>query len=255
MLYEMGIPIQPIECPYLVNVMQKVPMPPNRDVVRDSYLQDIYTTVLNATAEYVEEPSATWVRQAIEDKEVMPEAIKTIIEKRYGDKVVLYSSDHKSNERAMESGYEVIHGRTLSPLERQAMENVGLVHSSDRFPTTYGEAEMVANLTEGMCRIVSYAQRLSKALLGHTIEVSFYKMPQSEVAADWCMGNLRFNVSRLGKAWFDTIGANQTGLILHEFAHHKGDGHNWEYQRSLQELAGKAVHLALDKPEIFKGVK
>ena len=37
-LFEMGIPVQSIECKYLVNVMQKVPLPPNRDVVRDSYL-------------------------------------------------------------------------------------------------------------------------------------------------------------------------------------------------------------------------
>jgi len=254
-LYEMGIPIQPVECPYLVNVMQKVPMPPNRDVVRDSYLQDIYTAVLNATAEGVEEPSATWVRLAIEDKDIIPEAVKTIIEKRYGNKVVLYSSDHHSNERAMEAGYEIVHGRTLSPMERAAMGNVGLAHSSDRFPTTYGEAKVVTEPTDGMNQIADYAQRLSKALLGYNVNVSFYRMPKSEVAADWLNGYLRFNVSRLGKSWFDIIGAIQTSIILHEFAHHKGDGHNWEYQKSLEELAGKAVHLALAKPEIFKAVK
>lgn len=253
MLYEMGIPIQPIECQYLVNVMQKVPMPPNRDVVRDSYLQDIYATILNATADTLEEVSSTWVRLGIEDKDIQPETVKTVMNRRYGDKVVLWSSDYRANERALEAGYELVHGRTLSPLERQTMQSVGLAHSSDIFPTNWGDAEDVpeSEWTDGMRRVVAYAKRLSKELLGYAVSVSMYKMPKSQTGADFHNGVLRFNVGRLSKAWFDRITPQTTSLLLHEFAHSKGSGHNWEFNKSLETLAGKAVHLALEKPRIF----
>jgi len=256
MLYEMGIPIQSIECPYLVNVAQKVPLPPNRDVVRDSYLQDIYTTILNATAENLgdEQVSSTWVRLGVEDKDVEPEAVKAVMNKRYGNRVALWSTDQRSNERALESGYELVHGRTLSSAERQTMESAGLQHSSSIFPTNWGEAEDVpeSEWTDGMKRVVAYTKRLSKGLLGYAVSVSMYKMVRCEVVADFSSGLLRFNIGRLGKAWFDKITPRTTSLLLHEFAHTVGNGHNWQYNKELEKLAGKAVHLALEKPEIFE---
>jgi hypothetical protein len=256
-LYEMGIPIQPIDCPYLVNVMQKVPMPPNRDVVRDSYLQDIYTIVLNATADTLTDDNVSqlWVRTGIEDKEVQPEAVKTVMDKRYGDKVALWSSDSRANERAIEAGYELVHGKTLSPIERQTMQTVGLQHSSAIFPTNWGTAEPFPEeqWTSAMWNVVNYATRLADELLHINLRVSMYKMPNSSVGADFANGLLRFNVSNLGVHWFDTINPKVTSLLLHEFAHTDGEGHNWQYEKNLEELAGKAIHLALEKPNIFEG--
>lgn len=258
-LYEMGIPVQPLDCPYHVNVMQKVPMPPNRDVVRDSYLQDIYTAVLNATADKLTEDdvSDTWVRTGIEDKDVEPEAVKTVINKRYGDKVVLYSSDHRANERAEQAGYEVVHSRTLSPLERGAMQTVGLKHSSEVFLTNFGtgkdfpENEWTAEIK----RVVAYAKRLHQELIGKPLRVFLYRMPNGAAAAQYSRidARLELNYSNLGKAWFSEIAPRVTELLLHEFAHTEGDYHNWEFQRNLEKLASKAVHLALDKPEVFRG--
>ena len=37
-----------------MDVMQKVPMPPNRDTVAESYLRKIYTEVLNAMHDKME---------------------------------------------------------------------------------------------------------------------------------------------------------------------------------------------------------
>ena len=255
-LFEMGIPIQPIECPFLVNVMQKVPLPPNRDVVRDSYLQDIYTTVLNATAKELVDVSATWVRLGVEDKEVSPEAIKEVMTKRYGDKAVLYSSDHRANEKAEQAGFEVIHGRTLSPLERETMQTAGLKHSSDVFPTNYASGKPFPEneWTNEIRQIVDYAKRLHLELIDKPLRVSIYRLPNGASAADYSRSDswLKFNYSNLGKAWFKEIKPEVTSLLIHEFAHTEGDYHNWEFQKNLEKLAGKAVHLALDKPEIFK---
>ncbi len=256
-LYEMGIPIQPIQCPYLVNVMQKVPMPPNRDVVRDSYLQDIYKAILEATVENLlqEQAAETWVRTAIEDKDIASEIVKKAMVKRFGDKVVLWSTDQKANEQAIEHGYEVIHGKTLSSAEREAMTNVGLVHSSDIFTLPTGTADAIpeSEWTDDMKQVAEYAKRLAKELIQLTwLRVEMYKMPNAEAAATYSCGTISFNISKLGYHWFDSINPSVTSLILHELGHHRGNGHDWVYDKSFQRIAGEAVHLALEKPELFK---
>ncbi len=259
MLYEMGIPIQPIQCPYLVNVCQKVPMPPNRDVVRDSYLQDIYKAILEATVKELpeEQSAATWVREAIEDKDISPEVVKTAMDKRFGNKVVLWSTDARANERAIEHGYEVVHGRTLSEAERAAMTKVGLVHSTNKFTLPVGSADTIpeAEWTEGMKQVAQYAKKLANELINLTwLRIEMYKMPHGEAAATYSCGTISFNISRLGYDWFNIISPRVTSLILHELGHHRGNGHDSVYDKSFQELAGKAVHLALEKPEIFREI-
>ena len=257
-LYEMGIPIQDIECPYLVNVMQKVPMPPNRDVVSNSYLKDIYVTVLNATPEELDSENAsdTWVRTGMEDEDIDSDVVKTVINKRYGDKAVLWSTDTRANEKAEMNGYEVIHGKTLSRSERDAMKIAGLQHSSDIFQTKWVNADIFQSekWTQDMDNIVDYAKRLYKELFNESLNVSIYKMPKGEDLADFSssLNLLRFNVSTLGKKWFEGFHDYQTALLLHEFSHTEGEGHDWKFDQQLMNLSGKAVHLALEKPDVFK---
>jgi len=253
-LYEMGVPVQAMDCPYSVNVMQKIPLPPNRDTVKDSYLQDIYTLVLNATAEEVTDAAANWTRVAVEDKDVSPEAVKTIIRKRYGDKVALWSSDTRSNEKAMLAGYAIVNGRTLSEREREVFGNHGILHTSDVFPINYVHTDSLLEeqLTDGMRRVRVYAKQLYRGLFGRELRVSFYSNPHIGDAADFGYGEVSFNVGSLGRAWFDAIGEKATSLLLHEFAHTRGVGHEPSYYRSLEELAGRAVHLALERPDVFK---
>ncbi len=252
-LYEMGIPIQAIECPYLVNIMQKVPMPPNRDVVRDSYLQDVYATVLNATAPEIVDSSATWVRAAVEDKDAEPEAVKEVMRNRYGENVALWSSDPHANEKALRAGFELVHARTLSLGERQAFANVGLAHSSTIFPTSVATPEDIPKdkWTQGMADIAGYSRRLAKELLGIDIYVSFYSNMRIGGAGNYGNGHFSFNIAKLGYKWFDSIRPDVTGFILHELSHQEADGHQFNFYNSLEKLSGKAVHLALEHPEVF----
>jgi len=247
MLYEMGIPIQKIDCPYAVNVMQKIPMPPNRDVVKDSYLKDIYAAVLNRKHEEVTDISASWVRMAIENHcDIDSDVVKAIMERRYTDKAILWSTNTIANERALEHGYEVIHGRTLSEGERRAFENVGLMHTSDIFAPQPKAGEIIPQeeWTKGMQNVASYTRMLAKELLGIDVGIQMYKLKGDIACATWSMGIVSFNVLNLGKAWFDRITPEVTALILHELAHHSSNGHDSMYLDSLKELAGKAVHFA-----------
>lgn len=253
-LYEMGVPVQAIDCSYSINVMQKIPLPPNRDTVKSSYLQDVYAVVLNAIADEVEDAAANWTRVAMEDNTATPEAVRTIVTKRYGDKVALWSSDYKSNEKAMLAGYEIVNTRTLSQREREVFADIGIQHTSQIYPTDYKPADHYldeSELTEGMKNVRQYAKQLHKGLFGRDVNVSFYSDFQIGEAAGYG-ASLSFNIARLGKAWFNTIGEHTTSLLLHEFAHTEGVGHEPSYYKSLEKLAGKAVHLALSNPEVFE---
>ena len=256
-LYEMGIPVQVIDCPYSVNICQKVPLPPNRDTVRDTYLQDVYAAVLNATADEVEEAAANWTRVAIEDKDADPEAVKTIVTKRYGEKVALWSTDPRANEKAMLAGFEIVHGRTLSEREREVFSGIGIQHTSSMFPTSLKSVEPLREdqLTDGMRVIRAYAKRLYRGLFDRSLEVSFISDWEIEAAADFIPHEITFNVARLGRDFFNQIDHRVTETLLHEFAHTDGVGHEPSYYRSLQRLAGRAVHLALEHPELFKEVQ
>jgi len=258
LLYEMGVPVQTIDCPYSVNVLQKVPLPPNRDMVKDSFLKDVYAVVLNATIDDIQDPSATWVRTAVEDKLTEPEVVKNVMTQRYGKNVVLWSSDQRANEKAMSHGYSVVHAKTLSNGERERFGEIGLQHSSSVFPTNYVSVPDYPRekWTPGMVNVAEYSQMLAKNLpsLGVDINVFIFSSMQVGEAASYGNRVLNFNIARLGKAWFNEVLAHVHALILHELSHHRslGKGHEHDYYKALEKLTGEAVQLALEKPTLFK---
>lgn len=265
-LFEMGVPVQDIACPYSVNVLQKIPLPPNRDVAKASYLQDIYTIVLNEVADEVQDAAAAWVRTATEDSAVLPEAVKTIIKKRFGDKVVLWSSNGRSNDAALAAGYELVKGQTLSAKEREVFASIGVQHSSEAFPHRGGNVPKEYypddKLTDKMKAIKQYAKQLHRALIEEEVTVRFYCDIHDRDAANYSKNEINYNIGRLGKAWFEEgcelvdghyeFGWGVTAINLHEFAHTRGIGHEPCYYQSLEDLAGQAVHMALEHPEVFR---
>jgi hypothetical protein len=263
MLFELGIPVQRTECAFHVDVRQKIPMNPNRDAVKPAYLKDLYAEVLNHTIEEVSEDkiSQGWVRQAVEDKRTAPEVVKQVMQKRFGGKVVLWSSDIKANEKAVEAGYELLRPKELSPMERKRfVEAADLKHASDIFPSDPegDKRSKEVDPNQDMQQIAEYAKRLGKALINREIRVRFYSRFGEGVAAsyDQATGTLSFNVASLGYDWFKQgIAAETTGTILHELAHEDQRdpdyAHGPAFRRNLETLAGKTVMLALNQPRVF----
>ena len=128
----MGLPVQEIDAPYDVNVLQKIPLNPNRDTVGESYLQDIYSELLNAIHGEMQrdEFGKTWVRTAVEDSRISEDAARATVERRYGRKAVIWSSDRNANIEAMDKGYQVVHPRTMSREERTNLRELGGMESA-----------------------------------------------------------------------------------------------------------------------------
>jgi hypothetical protein len=262
MLFELGIPVQAIGCAYHIDVKQKIPMNPNRDAVKAQFLKDLYAETLNHTIDEIPEEKIAqeWARQAIEDSRTTPEVVKKAVVKRFGEKIVLWSSDTQANEKALESGYELVKPKELSPIERERfVEVAGIKHASDLFPND-SEKEKKSKPVEptpAMQVIAEYTKRIAPHIIGREIQVRFYSLFGEGVAASFNRASetLSFNVASLGYEWFEQgISSETTALILHELAHQEEDpniSHGPIYKRSLQIVAGKAVMLARDNPQLF----
>ena len=228
MIYEMGIPIQPIEPPYDVDIQQKVPMPPNRDTVRESYLQDVYAEVLNAMHPKMadKEFGETWVRTATEDNRLTEEAAKETVRSRYGDKVVIWSTDKPSNLEALDNGYEVLHPRTMSAEEREQLREKGGLQSAY---AVFGDPAKKKLAEEVDISDDPIKQEFAKwvvqigEMIGMNVKPRFIRLPGTRIAADCTMNTtnplMRFNLEILNDEFFLGRGVQQLGLIIHEFGH------------------------------------
>ena len=87
----MGIPIMELEDDkWHVDVQQKVPLSRDRDNVTPAYLRKVRAAVLNAKVDDLTEEDSTagWVAAAAGAPEATDVALQTLINKRWGGKVL-----------------------------------------------------------------------------------------------------------------------------------------------------------------------
>lgn len=254
-LYEMGLPICGIDCLYHVDVQQKVPMSIDRDRVSQSYLQKIFALVLNETYEDVpcENTSDGWVREAMSNKDVLNEAVQSVVKSRYGNKVVVATpGDRHSVDEALSHGYRVIYGSELSSPEWENIRNAGAIRSSSTvFPTAFADDIREVEKDDNMTKVEMLAKKIAHVCLGKEISVQFAKW--TGCVAQYGYGTLTFNVRALGRRFFNPpINARVIDLILHELAHEKGFHTEASYHKCLSKMAGELVLIALNGPEFFE---
>jgi len=255
-LYELGIPVLKINCRWSVDVQQKIPLAMDRDSVRDDYLADVYAQVLNHTIEEVkpEESSEAWIRAGAGHFEVKPETVKTLVQRRFGEKICSFSpGDKRANDEAIANGYRVIHGNDLSHSEWDQIRRAEAIHSATSlFGLTPGDAKSIEP-TEDMLRVLELAKRIAKRTLGINIVVEFIEMPDSAGIAWYGNRTLKFTVNLLPQDWFaDPTAAKVIDLIIHELGHEHGTHTERAYLDTLTRIGGELVSIALNEPEFFQ---
>jgi len=257
-LYEMGLPVTPIECKYSIDVQQKIPLSVDRETVPEAYLKDVYAEVLNTMAGELhgEETSSTWVRLGSEDERVKETALRQVIEKRYGDKVVVANPfDRVSVDDALAHGYRTIYGSEMSKEEWERVKGFGLIRSSSEvFSHEFVEATP-CEIDENMTKVMELTKRIGQRFLEIQIEVSFVKSPKATVNASYSSERklFTFNVSRLGVEFFNPpISERVINLLVHELGHEGGMHTESSYHEAITDLAGKLVMTALKDPRFFE---
>ncbi len=254
-LYEMGIPVQEIDCQYSIDVQQKIPMGVDRETVSASFLQDLYAEVLNNVHEDVveENSSQLWVRQAMADERIQKDAVKDITEKRFGDKVCIANNfDPNSIDEAVANGYNVIYGSELSSDEWSRLkENDLMQSSSDLFGTNFTNAPVVEP-NDKQKQTANFAKKIAKRLLGINISVVFVKGGFNMVTAQYGSNQLTFNIDKLNGFFNEPVSAKTIDLILHELGHHAGNHTEHSYHELITKMAGELTMIALKEPKFFE---
>ena len=257
-IYELGIPVQTIDCPWDVDVMQKIPMSPPRNAVQEAYLNRIYAEVLNECHGSLErdEFGSQWVKRAIEHPRVGSEAVRSTVKGRYGSANAVFSTlDQDANRRASDNGYGVINPGGLSKKEIEAIKKHAGVKASDEvFPTPPQplddyEAEPDSNqarFAEWVVEMAGYCDL--------SATVRYFAEPGNQRLADCSASTakpiLRFNEAQLGRAFFQPPygSAEHLDLLLHELGHaladHSAIGHNEFWGNGVSKAGALiAVHL------------
>lgn len=255
-LYEMGLPVCEINCQFSINVQQKVPLSTDRETVPTAYLQDVFAEVLNMTHELIEPEHASdmWVREATRDERASPEAVDSVIHKRFGEKVCIANQfDPHSIDEALSHGYKVVSGSELSKEEWANIKQAELMKSSsDLFGMNSVSAPEVEP-TEDMRRVAELAKKIAKRILGIGIGVRFVKHSQMVTAQFDRMGNtLTFNTAKLGNRFFaEPVSVPVLDLLMHELGHNGGSHTESGYHETMSKLGAELTIIALRDPLFF----
>ena len=267
-LYEMGLPIVETADRWHVNISQKIPLNKDRNNVPPRYLKAVRTLVLNEMHGQLnqDDANADWVRQASSDSNCSEEAIKKVLNLRFGDKFAAFDpNDKEANKTFVSQGGAIVYGPMMSPQEWANAKKAGAIQSAGKLcpsPKPYGKDKDAKDVTvipeekwsPGMKKVADYTVFLGKELMDVTVQVTFVNTTNAFSACYAAGGDLHFNLFRLGHAWFEKgINEEVDRLLIHEFGHqYSGDHLSEEYHDALCLLGAKLKKLALEKPDVFR---
>ena len=129
-LYEMGLPIVDTGDKWHVDVRQKVPLNRDRTNVTPSFLRTVRTLVLNEMNERLTDRGRkrVWVRQGSSDPDCSPDAIKRVLDLRFGEKRAAYDpTDPEANKKWVSMGGTVVHGGMMNAQEWKNAKEAGAI--------------------------------------------------------------------------------------------------------------------------------
>lgn len=265
MLYEMGIPVVELTGgePWHINIHQKIPLNTDRDNVTPAYRRDLRTAVLNEMHEWIkgEDAREPWVREAAGDPNASPQAVAHVKVERFGEKAVAADpSDVEGTKIAASEGYTVIPGGAMSKGEWENVKRDRLVLPAGQ--VTPSRPEGVAETkylepnewSEGMKGVAALAVALGAVLVDKKIQVNMCEAPTASIRAMWAGTTMTFNVSVLGKKWFEKGPTeDQISLIIHELGHNFESDHlSKEYYRALTRLGARLALYIHGRPDFLK---
>jgi hypothetical protein len=267
-LYELGLPVQPIDGPWHIDVQQKLPLGLERDAVPPAFLSKLHTLVANVTAYHLptDEFTKPWIAEVVQDKNASVDVVQQYLHAKYGDKITIAvpgADGEESARKAQAQGFTVIRGgseakTTWSKIrEHDLAKPVTALFPPMRASDDYTELRL-DDLPASNRNLVSYVQTLGQQLLGKGVLVRFIDGPHLSVAATWAKRDgqsplITFNLAHLGRDWFakgPTPTVNE--LLIHEFAHDFGDHLEKAFDDAMARLGAKLIDIALRDPEVFE---
>jgi hypothetical protein len=281
-VYEMGIPICPVEwdVPYHANIQQRVPMNPCRDAVASGYLVKLHRSCLPLLLAEMdsEQVRADWVGSAVPqcDDEIQKEVIRL----GFGDDIarsVPPMGVRQFDEDAREIGKNVIDTRQTSGGFRQILQehvpttrevvnqhNQSLVMAAAAGSFAVGEVyekqddasrrrRKLIESVGGKQRVemvMAFARWFCQRLLdgygtSDVCSVTLALLGPVNAIATWSSDDVLTLGIDTPWLWTDPLGEESLTTLIHEAAHHLNAHHGRDFHREMEKLAGRASRIML----------
>lgn len=261
-IFEMGIPVEKIldedGFGWSIDVGQRTPLRPERDMLPRSYVHALYAYVANELVDQIpqQELTALWMEEAVGNHNFEKATKgKVYVERRFGQNAAraVVADPHDRNVTAQEHGVNVVHTAHVSASVRDILTQ-HLRTTADLYPVKCAEARFIPqdDWTEGEQRFVAFGKWLAAEMNLSVPSITIYDAPLANCEADSCASGtrIRLNRSGVGTAFFSSPRlANWIPLIVHELAHRTGNGHDAVFWREVERLAGEAAEVVHRSPE------
>jgi len=262
-IYELGIPVVETGDRFDVDVRQKVPLTRDRDNVPPAFLRSLRGAVLVETVDLLDQEaaSAKWVEDGALDDAVDGDVLGTVLDARHGENRALYDgSDTEANKQLHGEGYEIIPRGSVDPelrrkiLETGAGKKAGDIRPTPRPFSDDPDAPMMREIppgkwSQGMREVADICRFFARELgICDDLLVRFGLPAKRWWNAAWGAG-FTWNVSRLGRAWFDSWYEHPVALlssIIHELSHEGAPDHLKDaFHRNCTRNGARMLMLAL----------
>jgi hypothetical protein len=264
-LYEMGIPVVPIDenLKWHVDIQQKVPLNIERDNVTPTYLKTLYTSLLTEKVQELteEDANAAWVTVAAENDKTEKKVVKAVFEKRFGGNAVLHDqSDTGSNKEAVAAGKVVVPRGAMTPAMRKNVLAAGVKKAGEEHSTKFlGSNKVIPEdkMTASQKQFRQFIQSAAPLVLPERPLKGIKFVDDDNSSMKGCTQWLdpkgfEFTVNVAQQDVDDW--ADNYSLFIHELAHFfvQRNDHLFEgFWRAVDDMGGRLAAVALTHPELF----
>jgi hypothetical protein len=249
-LFELGIPIEPLNVPWHVDVQQRVPLADHREATSEAFRLHLKSLLLESLiGQWLErrELQAEWVEEVLGRGLASDRAIEQYVARVF-PRGSLLGGPARVNDRARQLGGNVLEANAVPRGVYAALTRV-MERAEDFVLRREREfSERPLEPSPEQLRLARFVQFLGDRLLRRRLVVTFVrKDPTSDglvedASFDAGTGTLKLNV--LGKVDFASPLAPTTlSILFHELAHHFGLEHDARFIEHLQTIAGQAAAL------------
>jgi anti-sigma regulatory factor (Ser/Thr protein kinase) len=286
LIFEMGIPICPVEweLPYHVNIKQRVPMNPNRDAVMPGYTSKMHRCCLPILIEELssEQARSAWVGEAALQSQ-NPTLQKQVLEKAFGTNLARavpgfgkfdYNADAKEvagarilDTKQLSGGFKELaklHLPTSKEVAKKAHDHAAQVAASNDVDLTGTTKELTTIAKEIVNKhgkehidtICSFHKFLADSILKRvfgknaptcTVRVAI----MAQVAeATWSNENSVLTLALdLERIWQTPLHQDNFSLLIHEVAHELAAHHGHSFADALERCAGACCLSLIENQE------
>lgn len=287
LIFEMGIPVCPVEwdLPYHVNILQRVPMNPNRDAVMPGYANKIHRCCLASLIEELdsEQTRATWVGEAALQSQD-PILQKKVLEKAFGQNLaravpgfgkfdynadaqeitgarILYTKQLSGGFRELAklhlpTSKEVANKAQKHAAEMAATNKVNLDHAQEeanKLIDKHGKLKI-----KKICQFHKFfADEILKRVFKHkTPQCTVHTAIMADVAeATWSNESSILTLALdLDRIWATPFHQDNFSLIIHEVAHELAAHHGQSFANAMEQCAGASCLVILENVEKMNGI-